>query len=220
MADFITAESHETRLRAAVSAAWAVFSRKVGGGLIPVNKEASMQLQYAYILQQILPLAAHDLTEHAEIELETGVSIAGRSNEIDVLIKGRSGSSRYKIAVEMKCYRERTSSDKKRGAQDIFMKDVYDDLAILEQYVKQGAADHAVALVMTDHERFVNPRKRKHDAKCWDYNIANGTIAAPGEFNTPIGGKAVSFTLEKSYSFRWTQFGNFWFMELEGQTLP
>jgi hypothetical protein len=73
MTNFITAATHEERLRYAVSAAWAIFARKVGGNTIPVNKEASMQLHYAYILQQLLPLTSQSCHEVAEIELETGV---------------------------------------------------------------------------------------------------------------------------------------------------
>jgi hypothetical protein len=46
----------DLRMRAAVSLAWRLFSRKVGDGLLVVHKEASMQLQYAYLLQQLLPL--------------------------------------------------------------------------------------------------------------------------------------------------------------------
>jgi len=48
--EFISSPSFPVRLRRAISIAWEIFGRKVGGGLIPVNKEASMQLQYAYVL--------------------------------------------------------------------------------------------------------------------------------------------------------------------------
>jgi hypothetical protein len=44
MSEFVTEEAFEERLRKAISVAWHVFARKVGGGLIPINKEASMQL--------------------------------------------------------------------------------------------------------------------------------------------------------------------------------
>jgi|GEM_PF-4669995 len=62
---FVTAETFEDRLRNAISVAWHVFARNVGGGLIPINKEASMQLQYAYILKQLLPLTLHHKEESA-----------------------------------------------------------------------------------------------------------------------------------------------------------
>jgi len=90
MADFITSETFEDRLRFAITAAWGIFARKVGGKLIPLNKEASMQLQYAYILRQLLPLTIYSKAETADIELETGVKTSRGSNEIDILLKGES----------------------------------------------------------------------------------------------------------------------------------
>ena len=48
----------KSRLRGSISVAWAIFMQKVGHGLLPINKEASMQLHYAYILQQV-PGAAY-----------------------------------------------------------------------------------------------------------------------------------------------------------------
>lgn len=78
---FIIEESFETRLRHAISIAWKVFARKVGGGLIPINKEASMQLQYAYLLKQLLPLILHNSDESADIELETRVRLATGASE-------------------------------------------------------------------------------------------------------------------------------------------
>lgn len=217
MADFITASTFEDRLRQAITAAWSIFSRKVGGGLIPINKEASMQLQYAYILRQLLPLTSHAAHEVAEIELETGVRTSGGSNEIDILLKGESPHGQHLIAIELKCYRKLASSGGLRGAQDIFMKDVYVDLAILEEYVRRGIADRGIALVMNDHELFVNPKRKT--GKCWDYDISEGFVTPGGLFTTPIGGKDVSVALDKAYNFNWSRFGDFWFMELEGKTV-
>lgn len=63
----IEAENFSERMRAAISLGWVMFSRKVGNGLIPINKEASMQLQYAYVLQQLLPLITFHDDENFEI---------------------------------------------------------------------------------------------------------------------------------------------------------
>lgn len=40
-------QSLKNRTRELITLAWDIFSRKVGNGLITINKEASMQLQYA-----------------------------------------------------------------------------------------------------------------------------------------------------------------------------
>lgn len=214
MTNFITASTHEERLRHAVSAAWEIFARKVGGKTIPVNKEASMQLQYAYILRQLIPLTSHSGHEVADIELETGVKTNSGTNEIDILLKGESTQGKSLIAIELKCYRAIASSGGPRGAQNIFMKDVYEDLGLLEGYVSLGIANRGVALVMNDLERFVNPKRR--DGRCWAYDISDGHSISGANLSVSIGGKNVSIELQKSYQFNWSKFGSFWFMELEG----
>ena len=152
-------------MRAAVSLAWVMFSRKIGGGLIAINKEASMQLQYAYLLQQLAQLITFHENESLAIELETGVQVDGTSREIDLLFTGHGDDGEHKIAVEMKCYRTIAASGGKRGATDIFMKDVYFDLHLLERYVETGIASQGVSLVMNDMDRLVNPDMRS--GKCW-----------------------------------------------------
>ncbi len=146
----IESESFSERMRAAVNLSWIMLSRKVGSGLVPINKEASMQLQYAYVLQQLLPLITFHGNENFEIELETGVQVNGRSREIDLLFKGEFGEQKHSIAIEMKCYRTLAASGGARGATDIFMKDVYEDFYLLEQYVLSGIAQEGVSLVMND----------------------------------------------------------------------
>ena len=191
-----------------------MFSRKVGNGLIPINKEASMQLQYAYVLQQLLPLITFHENEKFGIELETGVKVNGRSREIDLLFSGDFAGQKYTIAIEMKCYRTLASSGGKRGATDIFMKDVYEDFYLLEQYVSGGIAQEGVALVMNDMERLVNPAQK--NAKCWDYDISNGTKFGPIQLNTPIGGKEINILLDRIYTLNWVNYGEFWFLEAQG----
>ena len=191
-----------------------MFSRKVGSGLIPINKEASMQLQYAYVLQQLLPLITFHENEKFEIELETGVRVNGRSREIDLLFSGEFGDQKYAIAIEMKCYRKVAASGGNRGATDIFMKDVYEDLYLLEQYALSDIAQEGISLVMNDMPRLVQPKNK--NAKCWDYDISNGAVFGPINITTPIGGKPVNITLSKSYSINWVQYGSYWFLEVQG----
>lgn len=216
--EFISSPDFSTRLRRAVTIAWEIFGRKVGGGLIPVNKEASMQLQYAYVLKQLLPMILTHPSEQADVELETGVRLEGISgrNNIDVLVKGKSDAGEFKIAIEMKCYRNIAASGNKRGATDIFMKDVYVDLHVLERYVEQKVADAGVALVMNDLPRLVNPVERK--GKAWAYDISHGVDYAGGRIAVDVGGKPVDVDLKRAYAFRWSQFGSIWFAEIEGSS--
>lgn len=209
----------EERLRAAITFSWGVFSRKVGSGIIEINKEASMQLHFANILSQTLPLIIGEANENCHVELETGVTVEGKSREIDLLVIGKKGSETHRIAIEVKCYRTKASSGGNRGATDIFMKDVYDDLHILERYCEEGKADKGIALVMNDREGFVNPKKK--NSKCWDYDISNNTLAGPVVLTTQVGStkSAINIMLNRQYSFLWQQHGRFWFSELEGKVL-
>jgi len=115
----------------------------------------------------------------------------------------------------MKCYRTLAASGGKRGATDIFMKDFYFDLHLLERYIANGIATQGVALVMNDMGRIVNPEVR--EGKCWAYDTSNGATFGNQLFDTPVGGKPVSFRLDKQYQLNWQQHGVFWFLEVEGQ---
>ncbi|MDO6501189.1 hypothetical protein [Photobacterium sanguinicancri] len=202
------------RMSDAVSFCWNVFSKKVGSGLIPINKEASMQLQFAYILKQYIPLITFNPSDQFSIELETSVEVDGKWREIDLVFIGESLNKRFSIAIEMKCYKEKASSGKPRGATDIFMKDVYFDLFLLERYVHYKHVNKGIALVMNELERLVHPKQKL--AKCWMYDISHNVKVDPSSFETPIGGKNVNFNLNYSYHFLWKQFGNkIWFAELQ-----
>lgn len=205
------------RVRAAISVAWDAFSRKVGGGVVDVNKEASMQLHFAHLLSQLVPLVVQQADESVKIELETGVNVEGASAEIDVLVTGMKGTQLHRIAVELKCYRTKAASGKNRGATDIFMKDVYEDLHILERYCEEQHADAGVLLVMNDREAFVKPDKKT--SKCWDYDISDGATVGPAELTTQVGSKKnpIHVILRKKYTFSWDSHGSFWFSELEGE---
>ncbi|QHP94934.1 hypothetical protein EXE55_28645 (plasmid) [Burkholderia glumae] len=210
----IESEDFGARLRAAVTLAWRLFARKVGGGVISVHKEASMQLQYAYLLQQITPMITFHEHESISLFLESGFRLRGRNREIDVLLVGKSPSQEYRIAIEMKCYRTLAASGNPRGATDIFMRDVYDDLQLLEHYVEDGLAEEGISLVMTDLTRLVQPREKL--AKCWAYDISHGAQFGPGHYDVPIGGKPVAITLQRTYALDWLRAGDFWFLEAQG----
>ncbi|HEA3089473.1 TPA: hypothetical protein RVR74_001774 [Aeromonas salmonicida] len=209
----------EERLRAAISFAWGVFSMKVGTARITINKEASMQLHYANILSQILPLVTVEADEASHVELETGVIVEGKSREIDILVIGIKGETTHRIAIEVKCYRTKAASGGNRGATDIFMKDVYDDLHILERYCEEKKANRGIALVMNEREGFVNPKNKK--SKCWDYDISNSHVAGPVVLTTQVGSTKtpINISLNRQYTFSWERHGAFWFAELEGVLL-
>ena len=199
------------RLKISISEAWKIFEFKVGNGLINLSKDASMQLQYAYILQNLIPLIIYNNDERIEIELEKTVKLNnGTTNEIDIFVIGKKGGIVHNIAIEMKCYREYASSGGKRGATDIFMKDVYVDIEKLEKYISNNICQDKVLLIVNDLDRLVNPKNK--NAKCWDYDISNNYHLMPKEINTPIGGQDQCIKINGEYSFNWIKNGNYYFL--------
>ncbi|WDV48185.1 hypothetical protein PV797_10910 [Clostridiaceae bacterium M8S5] len=201
------------RIENCIRQAWHILANKVNGGLISINKEASLQLHYAHVLQQLLPLHIFKRSEKVEIELETGVNINRRNRNIDLLVNIIERENSYKIAIEMKCYREYASSGGKRGATDIFMKDVYFDLYLLEQYELNSVSDKGILLLMTDFKSLLYPKSKK--GKSWRYDISNNAKAKHGVYNTPIGGKEILFSLDGDYEFLWKAYGDYFFSLLE-----
>jgi hypothetical protein len=182
------------RLKFSISEAWKIFLFKVGNGMIKISKEASMQLHYAYILQNLIPLIIYDNDEKIEIELEKTVKLNnGFTYEIDIFVIGIKNNIKHNIAIEMKCYKEYAASGGKRGATDIFMKDVYVDIEKLERYILNNICQDKTFMAITDLDRLVYPKNK--NAKCWDYDISNGYHLISKKIITPIGGKNRACTI-------------------------
>jgi hypothetical protein len=202
------------RVKTIVDICWNSFSAKVGCGLITINKEASMQLQFAYLLKNALDLSVYNEDESIELELETAIPVDGRLRECDIVIQIYKGNTELYLPIEVKCYKEFASSGGKRGASDIFMKDVYQDLELLENYSKNAKYSNGIGLVMTDLNRLPFPKSK--NGKKWNYDISDGTCLSGITIkNTPIGGYDVNITLTKSYAFNWVQINDYYFLKLE-----
>lgn len=202
------------RVNDIIEICWESFSAKIGCGLIQINKEASMQLNFAYLLKNTIDLAIHQEDEKITIELETTIPVNGRSKECDVVVKIEKGEAILNLPIEMKCYKELASSGGKRGALDIFFKDVHVDIELLESYSKKEKFLKGIMLVMTDFKNAVFPIKK--NGKYWDYDISNGTIIFGGVTkHTPIGGGDVAITIDGNYNFEWKEYNNFYFLKLE-----
>jgi hypothetical protein len=202
------------RVRGIINMCWNSFSAKVGGGLIEINKEASMQLHFAYILKNSIDLAVHHLDEFVTVELETGIPINGRLRECDIVIRMKKNSEVSFLPIEMKCYKEYASSGGKREAVDLFFCGVYEDLELLENYSQNTNYIEGIQLTMTDLRRIVHPNVRR--GKYWAYDISDDAFIVNGiNLNIPIGGIDVNITLNGSYQFNWVQVNNYYFLRLE-----
>ena len=204
------------RVSSIIDICWESFSAKIGCGLIEINKEASMQLNFAYILKNTLDIAIHNEDEKITLELETTIYIEGRTRECDIVIKIEKADETVFLPIEMKCYREYASSGGKRGALDIFVKDVYSDIELLEAYAKKENHLNGILFVMTDLRRVVYPTIKT--GKYWNYDISDGImIQGLIEKNTPIGGFDVAIRIEGNYNFHWREYNNYYFLKLENR---
>jgi len=211
-------EEFVNRIRNIIDFCWESFSAKVGNGLIEINKEASMQLNFAYLLKNTIDLTVHHSDEHVVIELETGIPIAGRTRECDIVIRIQKNNDIRYLPIEMKCYKEFASSGGKRGAVDIFCKDVYEDIELLEAYALSSNYIQGIQLTMTDFRNLPFPPVKL--AKYKDYNISNGARIEGGiHLTTPIGGKQIDIQIKGTYHFNWSQVGQFYFLRLENETI-
>ena len=163
-------ENISDRVNWAIEFAWNITICKIVSGEIKVNKEASLQMHYSTILKTVLDLIKFSPKDRVEIELETTVNIEGKSYIIDILLTYTDGIVSEKHSIELKCYKEFASSGGKRGANDIFMKDVYLDIYYSELYLQHKFADHTTCLILTDYSYFINPKSKK--TKNWNYDIS------------------------------------------------
>lgn len=196
------------RVSWAIEFAWQITLHKICSSEIHVYKEASLQLHYSSILKDTLGLIKFSPQERFSLELESTITINEKPFIVDILVLYSNSELSEKHAIELKCYRTLAASGKNRGANDIFMHAVYEDLYITEQYVKCRQADIATCLILTDYENFVNPKQKT--SKNWTYDISHNYKLTPNRFTTPIGGKMVDFSLDSAYHFIWTKQGNFW----------
>jgi hypothetical protein len=204
------------RVKNIVDLCWSSFSAKVGCGLITINKEASMQLQFAYLVKNTLDLSVYNEDESVEIELETGIQVEDKVRVCDIVIKMTKNGTLLELPLELKCYRNiSSSSGKLRGAQDLFKFGVYEDLELLENYKSENRL-LGIQLTMTDARNFAFPKYKK--GKSWDYDISDGTVISNGiTINTPIGGKPKTIKLLKNYTFNWEEINDFYFIKLEAE---
>ena len=202
------------RVHNIINICWESFCAKVGCGLVDVNKEASMQLNFAYVLKNSIDLIVYHQDEEISIELETGIPISDRLRECDLVVRIKKGKKELYLPIEMKCYRNISSSGKLRGAQDLFKYGIYEDLQLLESYKSENRL-LGIQLTMTDSRNFAFPKVK--NGKSWNYDISDGMIINNGIIiDTPIGGKPKYIKLEYDYNFKWVQIGSFYFLKLQG----
>ena len=198
----------DDKIKWAIDFSWNICLNKIEDQEIKVNKEASLQLQYANILKQILDLIKFSPDERFEIELESSYFIDGKQIIADIVIEYKNKEITKRHAIELKFYKTFASSGGKRGAADIFMCSVYKDLYFSELYIENKNVDYVTCLILTDYSNFINPKNK--NSKNWTYDISDDTLTQAKLYDTSIGGKEVNFELKNQYLFKWIKNGSYW----------
>lgn len=198
----------DERIKWSIDFSWNICLNKIQNKEIKVNKEASLQLQYANVLKQVLDLVKFSQDERFEIELESSYFIHNKQVIADIVVEYRNSVINRKHAIELKFYKTFASSGGKRGATDIFMCSVYTDLFYSELYVENKNVDFVTCLILTDYSNFITPKSKT--SKCWAYDISDNCLSEAKKYDTSIGGKKNNFELKNRYLFKWIKNGSFW----------
>lgn len=193
------------RLTRAFDLAYECLRRKINGGRIVVETEASLQLQFASILKIVGELLEAERDEFFSIELEKPVShtkaLFGKSGsdkaKIDVYCSYTNAATKEKqaCAIEMKFFKRKNQREPNNRY------DVFSDLHNLENY--GDIADQCFLLVATDHPHYVDWSSYSKDTCDFDFrdgkSYVGGTLATyrtPKPYGLPI-------TLNNTYDFHW-----------------
>jgi len=208
--------SHD-RLVQVFDLAYDCLRKKINGGRIKVDNEASLQLQFASILKAVGELLEIRSDEIFTIELEKAVVQTdkkfGKSGtkraKIDVFFSFFNASTKetHSCAVEMKYFK------KKNHREPNNRYDVFADILNLESY--GNFADCCFLLVATDHDHYVNQVSYSKDTEDFDFRHGKNYLAGTtGTYRTPKP-HGLPIILNSSYSFSWdTTIGGLHFLKL------
>ena len=193
------------RLTRVFELAYEALHRKINGGRIRVENEASLQLQFASLLKTLGEVFEAGRDENFSIELEKPVTSKG-------VAFGKSGSERAKVdiyfsytnvvtnqttscAVELKFFKKKNQREPNNRY------DVFTDIHNLENY--GSIATQCFMVVATDHDHYIT--QKSYSAATSDFDLRNGKSYVAGEMLTyrtePPYGPPMS--LKGSYQFSW-----------------
>ena len=197
----------DDRLGRVFDLAYECLRRKINGGRIRVENEASLQLQFAAILKSVGELLEVERDEFFSIELEKPVSLSGRSF-------GKSGSTKAKIDIYFSYTNASTKTVRSCAVEMKFFKkqnhrepnnryDVFADIHNLENY--GHVADQCFMVVGTDHDHYVS--QPQYSVDTGDFDFREGAKYVAGTVATYRTAKVYGspITLRGSYAFSWDQ---------------
>jgi len=187
--------------------AYECLRRKINGGRIRVQNEASLQLHLAAILKSVGELLEVEQDEFFSIELEKPIArpegAFGKSGsskaKIDILFSytNTSTGNVRSCAVEMKFFKKQNQREPNNR---------YDVFANLHNLANYGhVAEQCFMVVGTDHDHYVNHIEYSAATRDFDFREARtyvGGTTAIYRTSKPYGNP---ITLRGSYRFTWDQ---------------
>lgn len=197
----------EDRLARVFDLAYESLRRKINGGRIRVENEASLQLQFAAILKSVGELLEVERGEFFSIELEKPIKLVNSSF-------GKSGSANAKIdiyfaytnaatqavqscAIELKFFRKKNQREPNNRY------DVFADLHNLENY--GSVANLCFLVVATDHDHYVSWPDYSKDTSDFDFRHGRTYAAGTAATYRTIKPYGTPIMLSGSYAFTWNQ---------------
>jgi len=189
-----------------VEQAFTNLIEKIGGGVIRVDNEASLQLQLASIIKTLGDLTVATVNERFEIELEKRVTNLDNTfhksgsdkAKIDIWFRLSDGNADHRVAIELKYFKKENHREPNNRA------DVFKDIRNLEEYT--AFADQGYLIVMTDHSHYYDPDKQYSD-KTADFDFRDGVSYQAGTtlvYNTDKP-YVQPFKLSGTYNFSWVE---------------
>lgn len=159
-------DSKIERLNFVIDLGWDILFKKIIKRKIKINKEASLQLQYASVLHSLGELLCVEPKEFFSIELESNYN---RKN-IDITCS----YDEIRAAVELECFKK--SSNR---AVDL---DMYDSLKDMERLFSYSDFHVKKFICFTDNPFYIQGDHTGHAASV---SIKNGTVYKMGQPITP-----------------------------------
>jgi len=193
------------RLKKIVNLAYESLYEKIAGGVIIIENEASLQLQFSSIIKTIAEIYIYQKDELFSIELEKPVILSSgvfsKSNsskariDIFISIENLISGEKSNCAIELKFFKKANHREPNNRY------DVFKDIHNLENY--GDFVNMGILLVATDHEHYISQEKYSSETSDFDFRENSKYIKGTQleyKTNTPYGKPIV---LNNTYIFKW-----------------
>lgn len=206
-------KKHKERLKEIINQSFALLCNKIAGGSVVVNNEASLQMQFGVILNDVGQLYIFSPAEHFRVDFETPENISGTAKSkyrarCDIKLSFYEGSQSTPKAlayIEVKHFRI-PSSPKSTEATSDNRFGVLMDIENLEQYYSvfhKGNCPKPLCyeIVLAENSTYSSCKRKTN------YDIGNNV-----QSKNSYSYRKKEVQLKKKYTFRWEEYGEkqFW----------